>query len=41
MGLAKATQILSAFELARHYLLKETVKIKSAKDVEKVTKTYS
>ena len=33
MGLAKAAQILSAFELARRYLLKETVKIKSAKDV--------
>ena len=33
MGLAKAAQILSAFELARRYLLKETVKIKSAKDI--------
>ena len=33
MGLAKAAQILSAFELARRYLLKETVKITSAKDV--------
>jgi DNA repair protein RadC len=33
MGLAKAAQILSAFELARRYLLKETVKIKGAKDV--------
>lgn len=33
MGLAKAAQILSAFELARRYLLKETIKIKSAKDV--------
>ena len=32
MGLAKAAQILSAFELARRYLLKETVKIASAKD---------
>jgi DNA repair protein RadC len=33
MGLAKAAQILSAFELARRYLLKETVKIRSAKDI--------
>ena len=33
MGLAKAAQILSAFELARRYLLKETVKIKTAKDI--------
>ena len=33
MGLAKAAQILSAFELARRYLLKETIKIKSAKDI--------
>ena len=33
MGLAKAAQILSAFELARRYLLKETVKIKNAKDI--------
>jgi len=33
MGLAKAAQILSAFELARRYLLKDTVKITSAKDV--------
>ena len=33
MGLAKAAQILSAFELARRYLLKGTVKIKSAKDI--------
>ena len=33
MGLAKAAQILSAFELARRYLLKETVKIKSVKDI--------
>jgi len=33
MGLAKAAQILSAFELARRYLIKETVKIKSAKDI--------
>ena len=33
MGLAKAAQILSAFELARRYLLKESVKIKSSKDI--------
>lgn len=33
MGLAKAAQILSAFELARRYLLKETVKITVAQDV--------
>jgi DNA repair protein RadC len=33
MGPAKASQILSAFELARRYLLKETVKIQSAEDV--------
>jgi len=33
MGLAKAAQILSAFELARRHLLKETVKITVAKDV--------
>ena len=33
MGLAKAAQILSAFELARRYLLKDTVKITCAKDV--------
>ena len=33
MGLAKAAQILSAFELARRYLLKETVKITSTKDI--------
>jgi len=33
MGLAKAAQILSAFELARRHLLKETVKIQSAGDV--------
>ncbi len=31
--LAKAAQILSAFELARRYLLKETVKISCAQDV--------
>ena len=33
MGLAKSGQILSSFELARRYLLKETVKIESAEDV--------
>ena len=33
MGLAKASQILSAFELARRHLLKETVKITAAQDV--------
>jgi DNA repair protein RadC len=33
MGLAKGGQILSAFELARRHLLKESVKIESAKDV--------
>jgi len=33
MGLAKAAQILSAFELARRHLLKDTVKITCAKDV--------
>jgi len=33
MGLAKAAQILSAFELARRYLLKETVKIMVAQDI--------
>jgi len=33
MGLAKAAQILSAFELARRHLLKETVKVLCAKDV--------
>ncbi len=33
MGLAKAAQILSAFELARRHLLKETVKITGARDV--------
>jgi DNA repair protein RadC len=32
MGLAKAAQILSAFELARRHLLKETVKITDARD---------
>jgi DNA repair protein RadC len=33
MGLAKAAQILSAFELARRHLLQETVKISSGKDI--------
>ncbi len=33
IGLAKAAQILSAFELARRHLLKETVKITVAEDV--------
>jgi DNA repair protein RadC len=33
MGLAKASQILSAFELARRHLLKESVKIITAQDV--------
>ena len=33
MGLAKAAQILSAFELARRHLFKETVKITCARDV--------
>jgi len=33
MGLAKAAQILSAFELARRHLLKDTVKIIGPKDV--------
>jgi DNA repair protein RadC len=33
MGLAKAAQILSAFELARRHLLKDTVKISCARDV--------
>ena len=33
MGLAKAAQILSAFELARRYLLKEAAKIQCAEDV--------
>lgn len=33
IGLAKASQILSAFELARRYMLKETIKIKKAEDV--------
>ena len=33
MGLAKAAQILSAFELARRHLVKDSVKINCAKDV--------
>ena len=33
IGLAKAAQILSAFELARRHLFKETIKIVCAKDV--------
>lgn len=33
MGLAKSAQILSAFELARRHLLKETVKISRAQDL--------
>ena len=33
MGLAKAAQILSAFELARRHLVKDAVKISCAKDV--------
>jgi len=33
MGLAKAAQILSAFELARRHLLKDTVRIVTAEDV--------
>jgi len=33
MGLAKAAQILAAFELARRHLLKETIKIVCANDV--------
>jgi DNA repair protein RadC len=33
MGPAKAAQILSAFELARRYLVKETLKMQSAEDV--------
>ena len=33
VGLAKAGQILSAFELARRHLLKDTVKITAARDV--------
>jgi len=33
MGLAKAAQILSAFELARRHLFKDTVKVTCAKDI--------
>ena len=33
MGLAKAAQILSAFELARRYLLKEIIRLAVAQDV--------
>src|SRR3972149_12075859 len=33
IGLAKAAQILSAFELARRHLLKDVVKIMCAKDI--------
>jgi DNA repair protein RadC len=33
MGLAKSGQILSAFELARRHLLKDTIKVESAEDV--------
>ena len=33
MGLAKAAQILSAFELSRRHLMKDVVKISCAKDV--------
>ena len=33
MGLAKAAQILSAFELARRYLIKDAVKVTGAQDV--------
>ena len=33
MGMAKAAQILSAFELARRYLIKDTVKITGDQDV--------
>lgn len=33
IGLAKAGQILSAFEIARRYLLKEIVKVAVAKDI--------
>ena len=33
MGLAKASQILSAFELSRRYLFKDTIKITCARDV--------
>ncbi|PXF56659.1 MAG: hypothetical protein C4B58_12540 [Deltaproteobacteria bacterium] len=33
MGLAKAAQILSAFELARRYLIKDAVKVTGAQDM--------
>lgn len=33
MGLAKSAQILSAFELARRHLIKDTVKVSRAQDV--------
>ena len=33
MGLAKSAQILSAFELARRHLIKDTVKISRAQDI--------
>jgi len=33
MGLAKASQVLSAFELARRHLVKDTIKIQCAEDV--------
>jgi DNA repair protein RadC len=33
VGLAKAAQVLSAFELARRYLLRDTVKIVVAQDI--------
>ncbi|MCD4654748.1 DNA repair protein RadC [bacterium] len=33
MGLAKAAQILSAFELARRYLIKDSVKVSGAQDI--------
>lgn len=33
IGLAKAAQILASFELARRYMVKETVKVSEAKDI--------
>jgi DNA repair protein RadC len=33
IGIAKASQILAGFELARRYIVKETIKIEDAKDV--------
>lgn len=33
IGIAKASQILAGFELARRYIVKESIKIKDAKDV--------